>query len=305
VYYSTDNFASYTLTQTISLFSSNQTVTYGGNVMGFANDNWIDADRNWLIMAFDDYDNQNNYSQSNNHAKIYRVSQTAPYNTLTLSTTVNNESAGMYQASISQDAANAVIGNTTFDYTAGSTSYLDVGIQYQASKTTGATSNFKNGFIYASGQTSSFAFGSCAHAGSHFVVHSAGDDYSGNTNAGRLRFFNYSNGSLVTTRNNPSANSANTPAGNIGSLQATGRSATGKNWVAALWTNSFDSTLNKVAIYDAAGVLQYTLNSPGNQTVGLQTWNLRWGEKVHITENYAFIHADDGQGFGINRIYIY
>ena len=148
-----------------------------------------------------------------------------------------------------------------------------------------------------------------AHGGRGVAVSSAGDDYSGYQDVGRIRFYQVSNMALRATANNPSVDSTSNDQSGLNAVKALSGNANATSSVAgfigALWNNIYDSTLNKVVIYDQYGNVKYTLNSPGNTVIGSSTWNMRWKDDVHVTDNYIYIHANEGAGFSVNQVYIY
>ena len=140
---------------------------------------------------------------------------------------------------------------------------------------------------------------------------SGGDDYNGDSDQGRVRFFQYSNGVVRATVNNPVPEDGAGGGPSKSAAQCMRGNANGQ--IAVLWVNVYDGSDTTLRIYNASnGTQLYTRNAPGSTTVGggngSGTWDLEWdggsNGGLAISESYVAVRAGV-PGYGIFRIYIY
>ena len=314
IYRTMDNFANYTLLQTITAHTS----AFTGGGSGLTNSQgrfprftkFLDGNEEQFAIAFNGIDGNNNAGNGRGYVRVYEYD----YSTGGFSEkSVVNQTTNQFNDTVTICQSNNTLftGCEGYDYVLGSQNWQDVGLFRKADLDLNY-SNFIAGNSLAGGAGNYGLFGLgnlVAHGGLGVAVSSAGDDYSGYQDVGRIRFYQVSNMALRATANNPSVDSTSNDQSGLNAVKALSGNANASSSVAgfigALWNNIYDSTLNKVVIYDQYGNVKYTLNSPGNTVIGSSTWNMRWSGDVHVTDNHVYIHANEGAGFSVNQVYIY
>ena len=215
-------------------------------------------------------------------------------------------------SSVDIDGTYILYGSYERDYTQGANSYQNTGTAQLAFVANGAGYSYQGGQTYAGSSTnySNFEFGKgVAIAGNYYAVASGGDDYSGNTDAGRVRCFQMSTGGLRATINRPVFSPGISGGGGSKFYggQLVGNS---DGYIAVLWQDVYGQDNNTLRIYNAAnGSLVNTVPHPGNVTyipnvnVDLYHYN-----RIHLTKSYVFTRttALNTQGGSARcRIYIH
>lgn len=215
-------------------------------------------------------------------------------------------------STVDTDGTYILYGSYERDYTSGSNTYQNTGTAQLAFNANGNGYRYHGGQTYAGSTTNwaNFEFGKgVALAGNYYAVASGGDDYSGNTDAGRVRCFQLSTGGLRATINRPVFSPGISGGG--GSKFYGGQiSGNSDGYIAVLWQDVYGQDNNTLRIYNAAnGSLVNTVPHPGNVTyipnvnVDLYHYNA-----IHITDSYVFTRttALNTQGGSARcRIYIH
>lgn len=196
----------------------------------------------------------------------------------------------------------------------GINTYPSTGISQRVALSNNSVVQTKSGWQFAGGASNwtNFSFGcGIADGGDYYAVASGGDDYNGDSDQGRVRFFQSSGGSLRATINNPVPEDG--AGGGPGKSAAQCMRGNANGQIAVLWVNVYDGSDTTLRIYNASnGTQLYTRNAPGSTTVGggngSGTWDLEWdggsNGGLAISESYVAVRAGV-PGYGIFRIYIY
>ena len=191
----------------------------------------------------------------------------------------------------------------TFDGTwaGGSVSTQQEGRFAAITASTGALKRGAYGFQYGGGFSgnppacNNFYLGSSiALTANRVWFTSVGDDYSGYTNAGRLRNLYYTGGSGATI-NNPMVTSTSNDELNYNSFKSL--DGNGNDYVVMVWDDPYGSG-QSIRVYNEAGTLQKTVTPPTGKKYG------EYGN-VKITEEYLYLPTSDIGGGGANVIDIY
>ena len=192
--------------------------------------------------------------------------------------------------------------NTYQNAGAANINFISNGNQYRSQLGTsyaGSSSNYTN-----------FEFGKgVALAGNYYAVASGGDDYSGNTDAGRVRTFLISSGATRGTINRPVFSEGISGGGGSKFYggQLVGNS---DGYIAVLWQDIYGSDNNTLRIYDASNGSQVNIvPHPGNVLYSTNLYkNLYHYDCIHLTDSYVFtrttaLNTDGGAAYV--RIYIH
>ena len=307
VYKSTNNWSTYSLHKTARLGTAD---TGNPNTQS---EKRFRVGGDYLVYGYNNMSNSGTvrYMQLSSNGTSDLSTPVAQWESLA-STTLQQYQNFEAGSTVDTDGTYILYGSYERDYTSGSNTYQNTGTAQLAFNANGNGYRYHGGQTYAGSTTNwaNFEFGKgVALAGNYYAVASGGDDYSGNTDAGRVRCFQLSTGGLRGTINRPVFSPGISGGG--GSKFYGGQiSGNSDGYIAVLWQDVYGQDNNTLRIYNAAnGSLVNTVPHPGNVTyipnvnVDLYHYNA-----IHITDSYVFTRTtalNTQGGTARCRIYIH